>query len=114
MYRSHREDQLSCPALECARWGLNPEKNPAQTMVPAQLLLEGMILSSFARPGLWLLFHLKSPVSLPKGGAEADSIHHAQGTGWVLHTANESSSPPELCYPHFTDKGTNVQGGSEF
>jgi hypothetical protein len=34
--------------------GLNPEKNPAQTVVvPAQPLLGEIILSSFARPGLW-------------------------------------------------------------
>lgn len=34
--------------------GLNPEKNPAQTVIVlAQSLLVEIILSSFARPGLW-------------------------------------------------------------
>lgn len=78
------------------------------------------MLSSFARPGLWpseslgLLLHRKSLVFLPKGGVEADGINCVQGTCWALGTANESSSSPEFCCSHFIDKGTSVQGGSEF
>lgn len=94
MCRAHHEDQLSCLALESPIWGLNPEENPAQTVVVLIQLLLGGINNphSFERPGLqpseslWLLLHLKSLVCLPKEGTEtmALTVPRAPVGHWVL------------------------------
>lgn len=101
--------------------GLEPRKEPgsdgrcassasARRNAP-QLICQAWAVAS---ESLWLLLHLKSLVSLHKEGAEADGVNLVQGTCWALGTANESSSSPALSYPHFIEKESNVQGGSEF
>ena len=86
--------------------GLNPEKNPAQTVVvPAQPLLGEIILSSFARPGLWpseslgCSYTLRAWFPYLKGAWKLMTLTVSRGAfssclnqlGWVLGT--ESLSP---------------------